>query len=95
MRQIGPIALKIAEPAGLVMKGAMDGTAYEVLTGRRLGKVARELAPRAPEIDLERVPQPLLPHRDPQKRRIREEPAIPIVLAFDLDHWKASRGPKL
>src|SRR5438105_12928640 len=62
------------------------------LTRRDLGHGVREIAGRAPEIDLksERV-LARLAFEDPVQGRVRDESAIPVMLPVNLDRRKAGR----
>src|SRR5690606_23953176 len=56
------------------------------------GKIARKLAPGAPEVHLEServLPRPRL--QGPLQRCIRHEASIPVALALDFDGRKARR----
>ncbi len=62
-----------------------------LLTCGDLGHVARKLAPRAPEIDLESegILSAGVALDHPLQRRVGHEAAIPVLLALDLDGGKA------
>ena len=63
-----------------------------LLTCDHFGNIARSLATRAPEIDLKGERISLVAIIDhPLQRRVGDETAIPVVLAFDLDGRKARR----
>src|SRR5437588_390594 len=57
-----------------------------------LGHVARQLAARVPQIDLERERvEPRLVLQYPLQRRVGNETAVPIILAVDFGGGKAGR----
>jgi hypothetical protein len=63
-----------------------------LLPRHHLEHVARKLATSAPQVDLEGhgvAPRLLLDH--PLQGRVRDEAAVPVVLAFDLDRGKTGR----
>ena len=70
-----------------------DGVTDLLFPRHHFEHVARKLAARAPQGDLEgECIATRLTVYDPLKRRIRNEPAVPIMLTLDLDGWEAGRS---
>src|SRR5262249_39240206 len=89
-RERGAQNLKLLE-LGRVGAGT-TGILDFLLAHRDLGQTAGKLAARVPEIDLEGegiLPGPALDQ--PPERRVRDQAAVPVVLALDLDGGKAGR----
>ena len=96
LQECGDGIFHLVHPLNEVRESARAARILDLLLpGRDFREVTRELAARAPEIDLkhQRVWQPLARHtrvrHKPLERRVRDEAAVPILLALDLDGWEA------